>query len=390
MATVRLHFPENEAPTLLNLTGPRITVGRLPHNTLQIIDRTISALHAEFIREGDHYRLHDRGSVNGTFVNGEAVTDYHLKDACKISFGAFECEFSPAIAPADLEASSEALPSRGEINEVRHENVKLRNQVELLRDEVETLSRVQAGASGAESGAVSKEEFVRVVGEMEKLKEALQNAGADVKRLKADLAVLQRDRANLQRALDSAKREMAEREMRPAPVKIDGEQAADSLDQESNVTFESDLGPEENLELALPEPALPEAPALQPPPFQKLPKPSLAPEMMFVPSAPKEPAAPVPMVTQPQPFAPAASAKAQPGTGSGVRPFAKSNPPAPQSKPAMASGGGVASPAPSSIRPPAPGIAKPFQKAVGKPPVATPTAAGPKGTQRISVKAPER
>jgi hypothetical protein len=207
MATVRIHFPEDESPTVLNLTGARISVGRLPHNTIQIIDRTISALHAEFIREGDHYRLHDRGSANGTFVNGEAATDYHLRDACRISFGAFECEFSPALPPAQTEESLENLPSRGEINEVRHDNARLRNQVELLREEVETLSKAPSVESGSGADSVPREEFVRIVGEVEKLKESLLQSGEEVKRLKNDLAVLQRDRGTLQLAWEDAKAE---------------------------------------------------------------------------------------------------------------------------------------------------------------------------------------
>ena len=218
MATVRIQFPENDNPTVINLTGSRISVGRLPHNTIQIIDRTISALHAEFVREGDHYRLHDRGSANGTFVNGAAVSDYHLREACRLSFGAFECEFSPALPPIVNEDSVENLPSRGEVNEVRHENAKLRNQVELLREEVETLTKAAPGESGGGAENVPRPEFVRVVDELEKLKESLVRSEEEAKRLKHNLAVLQRDRANLQRAWDDAKAELLKSRLTPAPV----------------------------------------------------------------------------------------------------------------------------------------------------------------------------
>jgi pSer/pThr/pTyr-binding forkhead associated (FHA) protein len=218
MAIVRIHFPENESPTVLKLTGSRISVGRLPHNTIQIIDRTISALHAEFIRERDHYRLHDRGSANGTFVNGEAITDYHLRDACRISFGTFECEFSAALAPVLTEESLENLPSRGEINEVRHDNAKLRNQVELLREAIETLSKASSAESGSGAETVSREDVVRTVSAMEKLKESLRQSEDEVKRLKFNLAVLQRDRGNLQRALDDARAELTGSPLTPAPI----------------------------------------------------------------------------------------------------------------------------------------------------------------------------
>ena len=74
MASLRLTFPEKDEPTVIALTGVRLTIGRLPFNTIQIIDRTISGFHAELISEHGHYRLHDRDSSNGTFVGAEAAS----------------------------------------------------------------------------------------------------------------------------------------------------------------------------------------------------------------------------------------------------------------------------------------------------------------------------
>jgi pSer/pThr/pTyr-binding forkhead associated (FHA) protein len=381
MATVRIHFPENETPTLVNLHGNRITVGRLPHNTIQIIDRTISALHAEFIREGEHYRLHDRGSSNGTCVNGDPIADYHLKDACRISFGAFECEFSPALAPAGLEDANGALPSRGEINEVRSENVELRNQVELLREEVETLSKIQPAEAGSAAEVVFKEEFIRIVGEMEKVKESLFHSGAEVKRLKGDLSILQRDRSNLQRGLDDVKAELLKKLFPPRVAP--GASTAILNGSESHPIPEESKGEEEVVEsrpLPEPEPATP--------PFKALPKPFVPPGMSPVPVRAQEPSAPPPTVAKPQVFAPAASAKAQPGSGSGIRPFAKGNPPAPQSKPGLSSDRPMTSGAQPTLKPLHPLTTKPFPKSIGKVPVATPAGGGPKGTQKISVAPP--
>ena len=338
-------------------------MGRLPHNTIQIIDRTISALHAEFIREGDHYRLHDRGSSNGTFVNGEAVTDYHLRDACRISFGAFECEFSPALPPVQTDESLENLPSRGEINEVRHDNAKLRNQVELLRQEVETLSKAPAGESGSDADAVPRAEFVRIVGELEKLKESLLQSGEEVKRLKDNLAVLQRDRGNLQRALDDARAEALKARLTPAPV---GSVRAISSDESAGDAEEG--APTEAQDT-------PEAAAMTQAPEETLPafKPAAKP---FVPPAPRA----APTVTQPQPFAPGSAPKAQPGSGSGIRPFPKANPPAAPAKPALAESGPLSQGTrakPSTL--PAP--INPFDRV----PAAAPAASGPKGTQKITL-----
>ena len=74
MASIRIPFPEQPEPSIVALTGARITIGRLPFNTVQIIDRIISGFHAELILENGHYRLHDRGSTNGTLLNGIKIS----------------------------------------------------------------------------------------------------------------------------------------------------------------------------------------------------------------------------------------------------------------------------------------------------------------------------
>src|ERR1700742_258028 len=106
MASLRLTFPEKDQPTVIALTGARLTIGRLPFNTIQIIDRTVSGFHAELIGEHGHYRLHDRGSSNGTYVNGQKISDYRLSEACTIAFGTVEAQFSPEAVALNDEAEN--------------------------------------------------------------------------------------------------------------------------------------------------------------------------------------------------------------------------------------------------------------------------------------------
>lgn len=77
-----------------DLTDEKVTVGRLADNTLQIEDASVSSHHAELILEGDTYHLHDLGSTNGTFVNGEATTDAILNHGDEVRFGRIETVFS--------------------------------------------------------------------------------------------------------------------------------------------------------------------------------------------------------------------------------------------------------------------------------------------------------
>jgi pSer/pThr/pTyr-binding forkhead associated (FHA) protein len=209
MASLRLKFPEKEEPSVIVLSGSRVTLGRLPLNTIQIIDRTLSGFHAEFVLEEDHFRLHDRGSTNGTFVNGESITDFHLRDACKISFGALECEFSPeTLAPAE-HSSVEALPTRSEINAVRQENAELKNRSESLREELETLRKARTAEAGSSTVTVAQEDYDKLLAEREQLKESQHALQQEIVRLRTDLAVLERDRENLQKVATSGQAEFA-------------------------------------------------------------------------------------------------------------------------------------------------------------------------------------
>lgn len=80
-------FLADESKITFDLTEEKITVGRLADKTLQIDDGSVSSNHAEIVLEGGQYHLHDVGSTNGTFVNGEQVTDAILNAGDEIRFG---------------------------------------------------------------------------------------------------------------------------------------------------------------------------------------------------------------------------------------------------------------------------------------------------------------
>lgn len=60
------------------LSGKRLRIGRHP-DCEWVFDPDIfpqvSAFHAEIVRHGDNYILHDLESTNGTYVNDERITD---------------------------------------------------------------------------------------------------------------------------------------------------------------------------------------------------------------------------------------------------------------------------------------------------------------------------
>jgi soluble lytic murein transglycosylase-like protein len=71
-------------------------IGRAADNDIVVAGEqaaTVSAYHAEVRREGDQYRLHDRGSTNGTYVDGRLVSDAVLEPSCVIQLGPHGPEF---------------------------------------------------------------------------------------------------------------------------------------------------------------------------------------------------------------------------------------------------------------------------------------------------------
>lgn len=376
MPTLRLKFPEKDEPSVIALSGARVTLGRLPLNTIQIVDRTLSGFHAEFVLEDDHYRLHDRGSTNGTFVDGESVTDFHLREACKVSFGTLECEFSPeTTAPADA-ANVEVLPTRSEVNAVRQENAELKNRVDSLREELDALLKARAPETGSDTVTVKQEDYEKVVAEREALKEAQHALNQEITRLKTDLALLQRDRENLKKVADSAKADIASFSAAKTP--------ADPL-----FTLESTPPAAEKKPELAPEPAMPAAPAPAPtvpapaavPPPISLPKPSI-PLPAAAKLAPKPPGAmpPPPFKLPVTPIAAPRATLAAASTAPAAGP-AQPVPPAPTLRPLPKPLPKVAAPAPKG------GTQKLDSDAV---PVAKPAAPMPKGLVKPPVKLPLR
>ena len=58
----------------IDLTGARLTVGRLPSCEVRFEDPYLSRTHAALWQQGGVDYIEDLGSAGGTFVNGEAIT----------------------------------------------------------------------------------------------------------------------------------------------------------------------------------------------------------------------------------------------------------------------------------------------------------------------------
>jgi two-component system response regulator GlrR len=68
--------------------GPRgLTLGRASSCELQLLDRSVSSLHARIVATSDGFELRDERSTNGTFVDGVRVTTARLRPGLEIALG---------------------------------------------------------------------------------------------------------------------------------------------------------------------------------------------------------------------------------------------------------------------------------------------------------------
>jgi tetratricopeptide (TPR) repeat protein len=77
----------NGESRVVHIESPRFTIGRGAENSLCVQSTVVSRSHAELIRVGANYLLRDLGSTNGSFVNGDRVTERMLNDGDTLRFG---------------------------------------------------------------------------------------------------------------------------------------------------------------------------------------------------------------------------------------------------------------------------------------------------------------
>ena len=75
------------------LSKERTTIGRKPHNDIQIDNLAISGEHAVVITILNDSFLEDLGSTNGTFVNGQSVKKHFLKNGDTIELGKYRLKY---------------------------------------------------------------------------------------------------------------------------------------------------------------------------------------------------------------------------------------------------------------------------------------------------------
>lgn len=76
------------------------TVGRVSDNAFEIPEASVSSHHAQLILRGSEVLVKDLDSTNGTFINGERVTEAVLKPGQILRLGTIEMRLETGVSAA--------------------------------------------------------------------------------------------------------------------------------------------------------------------------------------------------------------------------------------------------------------------------------------------------
>jgi CheY-like chemotaxis protein len=213
MPILRLKLPDQGEVTH-ELTASRITIGRRPDNTIQIVDRSVSAHHAELILEDGHYRLHDLGSTNLSFINGEAVMDFHLHQQCKVAFGTVQCEFDPHGGAGETRLSASQMDK--DLAFLRGENADLQGKISAMQRQVDILSSARLVTKKADTApfAAHNDLMKALVSERDDLRHMTSGLKLELERVREELTATIGERDAARRACELLQREAHQQEQR--------------------------------------------------------------------------------------------------------------------------------------------------------------------------------
>jgi predicted component of type VI protein secretion system len=115
----------------------KTTIGRVEDNSFPIVEPSVSSHHCEILLRGSEVVVRDLNSTNGTFIDGEKVTETVLKPGQILRLGQIEMRLetdvtagsapSSASAPPPAPVAAPAMPSRKSVDHtmVMQRGVKL-------------------------------------------------------------------------------------------------------------------------------------------------------------------------------------------------------------------------------------------------------------------------
>jgi pSer/pThr/pTyr-binding forkhead associated (FHA) protein len=133
------------------LTKERTTIGRKPHNDIQIDNLAVSGEHAVIVTILNDSFLEDLGSTNGTVVNGNAIKKHFLQNNDVIELGKYKLKFVGEAAPA-----AGAAPA-GEKADFEKTMVLRPSQMKAAAEQAKAMAAAAGGGvAGAQAAAVAQ------------------------------------------------------------------------------------------------------------------------------------------------------------------------------------------------------------------------------------------
>ncbi|MBI1292182.1 FHA domain-containing protein [bacterium] len=111
--------PQPGMPSSYPLKGEQTTLGRHPTNDIVLALDSISRFHARIDCRGDFFIIQDLNSSNGSFVNGERITQLAVHHGDYVTFGNVEFEFQNASQHATAGSASASSMVGMEIIDIR-------------------------------------------------------------------------------------------------------------------------------------------------------------------------------------------------------------------------------------------------------------------------------
>lgn len=75
------------------ITPAGATIGRSPQSEIFLDDVTVSRVHASISKVGNAFILKDSGSLNGTYINNESISEHSLVSGDEFQIGKFHLLF---------------------------------------------------------------------------------------------------------------------------------------------------------------------------------------------------------------------------------------------------------------------------------------------------------
>ena len=146
-----------------------VVLGRSDACDVQLIDRSVSREHARISLKKGVWGIRDLRSVNGTYVDGKAVTQETLQSGCEITLGVYRLRFVSAVEACKI---SESAASK--------EEFELTTRVVVLDEEIPAELREIASAKNVSletiAGRNPLERIVGSTGRIRKVRELISKA----------------------------------------------------------------------------------------------------------------------------------------------------------------------------------------------------------------------